>query len=450
MAEKHSILIAEDEKNTRDGYRWALERKDRRILLASDGQEALDLLQAESVDVLLTDLRMPRMDGMTLLSRAREIRPDLCVLVITGHGSVENAVDAMKQGAFDYLLKPVHLEELKVSIDRAVASLELQRENVQLRERITRETGFDAMVGKSPVMRKVFGQIKAVAASRASVLISGESGTGKELVASAIHENSPRRTKPFIRVNCGALPMTLLESELFGHEKGAFTGAVARRAGRFEQADGGTLLLDEIGETSPEFQVRLLRVLQEGTFERVGGQETIKCDVRVLAATNRKLLDMVAEGKFREDLYYRLKVVEISLPPLRERPEDIPLLVDRFLDEFARYYSKPRPALQPKAMALLQSYAWPGNVRQLRNALEGAFVMTDGTLNVQALPEEIRRRSTKVPLVEVPVETSLADMERLMIRASLLHHGGNRVKTAQTLGIGRKTLYRKMEEYGLE
>jgi DNA-binding NtrC family response regulator len=363
---------------------------------------------------------------------------------------VENAVDAMKQGAFDYLLKPVHLEELKVSIDRAVASLELQRENVQLRERITRETGFDAMVGKSPVMRKVFGQIKAVAASRASVLISGESGTGKELVASAIHENSPRRTKPFIRVNCGALPMTLLESELFGHEKGAFTGAVARRAGRFEQADGGTLLLDEIGETSPEFQVRLLRVLQEGTFERVGGQETIKCDVRVLAATNRKLLDMVAEGKFREDLYYRLKVVEISLPPLRERPEDIPLLVDRFLDEFARYYSKPRPALQPKAMALLQSYAWPGNVRQLRNALEGAFVMTDGTLNVQALPEEIRRRSTKVPLVEVPVETSLADMERLMIRASLLHHGGNRVKTAQTLGIGRKTLYRKMEEYGLE
>jgi transcriptional regulator with PAS, ATPase and Fis domain len=244
--------------------------------------------------------------------------------------------------------------------------------------------------------------------------------------------------------------MTLLESELFGHEKGAFTGAVARRAGRFEQADGGTLLLDEIGETTPEFQVRLLRVLQEGTFERVGGTETIKCDVRILAATNRRLLDMVSKGEFREDLYYRLKVVEISLPPLRERPEDIPLLVDKFLDEFSRYYGKPRPALQPKALAMLQSYPWPGNVRQLRNALEGAFVMTEGTLTVNSLPEEIRRRTTKAPVVELPVEATMADMERLMIRASLLHHGGNRVKTAQALGIGRKTLYRKMEEFGLE
>jgi DNA-binding NtrC family response regulator len=450
MSTRHTILIAEDEKNTRDGYRWALESKDRRILLASDGQEALDILGSESVDVLLTDLRMPRMDGMTLLKKARELRPDLCVVVITGHGSVENAVDAMKQGAFDYLLKPVHLEELKVAIDRALSSLELQRENVQLRERISREEGFDAIVGKSPVMRKVFGQIRAVAPSRASVLISGESGTGKELVATAIHENSPRRNKPFIRVNCGALPMTLLESELFGHEKGAFTGAVARRAGRFEQADGGTLLLDEIGETTPEFQVRLLRVLQEGTFERVGGTETIKCDVRILAATNRRLLDMVNKGEFREDLYYRLKVVEISLPPLRERPEDIPLLVDKFLDEFSRYYGKPRPALQPKALAMLQSYPWPGNVRQLRNALEGAFVMSEGTLTVNSFPEEIRRRTTKVPVVEIPVEATLAEMERVMIRASLLHHGGNRVKTAQALGIGRKTLYRKMEEYGLE
>jgi DNA-binding NtrC family response regulator len=450
MSNRHTILIAEDEKNTRDGYRWALESKDRRILLASDGQEALDILGSESVDVLLTDLRMPRMDGMTLLKKARELRPDLCVVVITGHGSVENAVDAMKQGAFDYLLKPVHLEELKVAIDRALSSLELQRENVQLRERISREEGFDAIVGKSPVMKKVFGQIRAVAPSRASVLISGESGTGKELVATAIHENSPRRNKPFIRVNCGALPMTLLESELFGHEKGAFTGAVARRAGRFEQADGGTLLLDEIGETTPEFQVRLLRVLQEGTFERVGGTETIKCDVRILAATNRRLLDMVNKGEFREDLYYRLKVVEISLPPLRERPEDIPLLVDKFLDEFSRYYGKPRPALQPKALAMLQSYPWPGNVRQLRNALEGAFVMSEGTLTVNSFPEEIRRRTTKVPVVEIPVEATLAEMERVMIRASLLHHGGNRVKTAQALGIGRKTLYRKMEEYGLE
>jgi DNA-binding NtrC family response regulator len=450
MSHVHTILIAEDEKNTRDGYRWALEGKTRRIILAGDGQEALEHLESGPVDVLLTDLRMPRLDGMALLIKAREMHPDLKVIMITGHGSVETAVDAMKQGAFDYLLKPVHLEELKVAITRALDSLELQRENTQLRERIQRDEGFDAIVGKSPVMRKIFSQIRAVSPSRASVLISGESGTGKELVASAIHENSPRKKKPFVRVNCGALPMTLLESELFGHEKGAFTGAVARRAGRFEQADGGSLLLDEIGETTPEFQVRLLRVLQEGTFERVGGTETIKCDVRVLAATNRKLLEMVDEGKFREDLYYRLKVVEISLPALRERPEDIPLLVDKFLDEFSRYYGKPRPAVQPKAMALLQSYPWPGNVRQLRNALEGSFVMTEGQLTVQALPEEIRKRSTKAAVVEIPVESTMEEMERLLIRASLMHHGGNRVKTAQSLAIGRKTLYRKMEEYGLE
>lgn len=244
--------------------------------------------------------------------------------------------------------------------------------------------------------------------------------------------------------------MTLLESELFGHEKGAFTGATARRAGRFEQADGGTILLDEIGETTPEFQVRLLRVLQEGTFERVGGTETIKCDVRVLAATNRKLLEMVAANQFREDLYYRLKVVEIVLPPLRERPEDIPLLVDTFLDEFAKFYGKPRPQVQPKALAMLQSYSWPGNVRQLRNVLEGAFVMTDGQISVTSLPPEIRQKSGETAVVEIPVESTLEQMERQMISAALLHYGGNRVQTAKSLGIGRKTLYRKIEEFGLE
>lgn len=450
MGINHTLLIAEDEKNTRDGYRWALEKKGRRILLAEDGAQAFELFSREAVDVVLTDLRMPKLDGMALLQKIRETHPDTPVIVITGHGSVENAVDAMKQGAFDYILKPVHLEELKVVVERAFGSLELHRENTQLRERITQQQDLGAIVGKSPLMREVYSKIRAVAGSRASVLVSGESGTGKELVATAIHELSPRKKKAFVRVNCGALPMTLLESELFGHEKGAFTGATARRAGRFEQADGGTILLDEIGETTPEFQVRLLRVLQEGTFERVGGTETIKCDVRVLAATNRKLLEMVAANQFREDLYYRLKVVEIVLPPLRERPEDIPLLVDTFLDEFAKFYGKPRPQVQPKALAMLQSYSWPGNVRQLRNVLEGAFVMTDGQISVTSLPPEIRQKSGETAVVEIPVESTLEQMERQMISAALLHYGGNRVQTAKSLGIGRKTLYRKIEEFGLE
>lgn len=447
---KHTIVIADDEKNTREGLRWALERKNLVIHLAADGEEALQLVRSEPVDILITDLKMPKLDGMELLSVVRKEAPTMEVVMLTGHGTVESAVDAMKAGAFDYLIKPINIDELNLLVDRILANRALKEENAQLREQVEQRFGMDSIVGRSEVMNRVFSRVRTVAPSRANILIYGESGTGKELIANAIHQNSPRKHRPFVKVNCGALPLTLLESELFGHEKGAFTGAVKTRPGRFEMADGGTILLDEIGETGPEFQVRLLRVLQEGTFERVGGSETLHADVRVIAASNKKLEDLVKEGKFREDLFYRLKVVEIDLPPLRERRDDIPLLVDHFLEEFARYYAKPKAKINHRAMSLLQNYGWPGNVRQLRNVLEGTVVMTQGEITVADLPEEIRNESGNMQYIKLPTEISLRDAEKELIQAALIHYGGNRAQTARSLGLGRKTLYRKMEEFGLE
>jgi len=447
---KHTIIIADDEKNTREGLRWALERKNLSILLAADGEEALQLIRSEPVDILLTDLKMPKLDGMELLGRVRQDSPTTEVVMLTGHGTVESAVDAMKAGAFDYLIKPINIDELNLLVDRILSNRALKDENAELREKVEQRFGMDNIVGRSEVMSRVFSRVKTVAASRANILIYGESGTGKEMIANAIHHNSPRKHRPFVKINCGALPLTLLESELFGYEKGAFTGAVKTKPGRFEMADGGTILLDEIGETGPEFQVRLLRVLQEGTFERVGGTETLRTDVRVIAASNKRLEDLVKSGEFREDLYYRLKVVEIDLPPLRERKEDIPLLVDHFLDEFASYYDKPKLRVNNRAMSQLQSYGWPGNVRQLRNVLEGITVMAQGELTVNDLPEEIRQEAGNVQTVQIAAGTSLRDAERELIQAALIHNGGNRAQTARSLGLGRKTLYRKMEEFGLE
>lgn len=447
---KHTILIADDEKNTREGLKWALERKDLSILLAADGDEAWREVKAQPVDILITDLRMPRLDGMALLQKVRDESPETTVVILTGHGTVESAVDAMKQGAYDYLIKPINIDELNLLVDRILSNRALAEENRELREKLERKFGFENIIGRSEPMNAVFTKVKMVAPSRANVLLYGESGTGKEMIANAIHQNSPRRHRPFVKVNCGALPLTLLESELFGHEKGAFTGAIKTKPGRFEQADGGTILLDEIGETGPEFQVRLLRVLQEGTFERVGGTETLRCDVRVIAATNKRLDLMVREGKFREDLYYRLKVVEIDLPPLRERRDDIPLLVDHFLEEFARYYGKPKPRVHPKAMNALQNYDWPGNVRQLKNVVEGAMVMTEGDITLASLPEEMTSEPGTIQYVRIPATASMKEAEREVIAASLIRHGGNRAKTARALGLGRKTLYRKLEEYGIE
>ncbi len=447
---KHTIIIADDEKNTREGLRWALERKNLNILLAADGEEALQLIRSEPVDILLTDLKMPKLDGLELLGYVRKESASTEVVMLTGHGTVESAVDAMKAGAFDYLIKPINIDELNLLVDRILANRAMKDENTQLREQVEQNYGMGNMIGRSDVMTRVFSMVRTVAPSRANVLLYGESGTGKELVANAIHHNSPRKRRPFIKINCGALPLTLLESELFGYEKGAFTGAAKTKPGRFEMADGGTILLDEIGETGPEFQVRLLRVLQEGTFERVGGTETFHTDVRVIAASNKRLDELVKTGEFREDLYYRLKVVAMNLPPLRDRRDDIPLLVDHFLEEFAAYYTKPKPRLNNRVMNLLQSYPWPGNVRQLRNVLEGAIVMTQGEITIPDLPEEIRLEEGNVQQVCISADTALRDAERELIQAALIHYAGNRAQTARSLGLGRKTLYRKMEEFGLE
>ncbi|HUT23813.1 MAG TPA: sigma-54 dependent transcriptional regulator [Sumerlaeia bacterium] len=450
MRRKHSILIVEDEKNTREGLLWSLEGEKYDLAAAANAEEALERIRSRQIDLIVTDLRMPGMDGMKLLDIAREEYPSIEVIILTGHGTVEGAVEAIKKGAFDYLLKPVNLDELHLLVDRVLLQHDLKEENEALREELEERHGFGNIIGRAPRMQEVFLRVRQVAPTRASVLLTGESGTGKEVIAGAIHYNSPRKHKRFIKLNCGALTTTLLESELFGHEAGAFTDARKQKIGRFEMADGGTIFLDEITETAPEFQIKLLRVLQEQEFERVGGVTTIGVDVRVIAATNQNIEDAVSEGRFREDLYYRLNVVKIELPPLREREEDIPLLAQAFLKEFCETNGKPPMKISPKALAALRLYSWPGNVRQLRNVIEGLVVMTSGKeIMVKNLPDEVRSSTVSRRVVQLRAGASLADMEREMIRVTLEENNGNRAATARALGVGRKTLYRKIEEYGL-
>ncbi len=444
------IMIVDDEKNTREGLKWALESTGAEIQLAQDGEQALVRLGTIPVDLVITDLKMPGMDGLELLTHVREEFPETEVVILTGHGTVESAVEAIKEGAFDYLMKPVNIDELQMLVDRVFQQKDLKQENERLRREVDDRYGFESIIGRSPQMENIFEKIRQVAPTRASVLIQGETGTGKELIAKAIHFNSPRRRKPFVAVNCGALTQTLLESELFGHEKGAFTGAVKQKPGRFEIAHGGTILLDEISETTPELQVRLLRVLQEQEFERVGGTRPVKVDVRVIAATNRDLKKEVEAGRFREDLYYRLNVIRIDIPPLRDRTDDIPILVTHYLKEFNREHGKDL-TVGPKAMSLLQGFHWPGNVRQLRTVIESAVILCRGReIQPKDLPDEVRTEAAPGNSVRLRVGMSVADAERELIRATLSEFGGNKAKAARTLGLGRKTLYRKLEEYGLE
>lgn len=451
MPPRHHILIVDDEKNAREGMKWALETPEWTVDVAASAEAALAHLETNQADLVVTDLKMPGMDGLQLLERVKAEDPTVEVIVITAHSTVETAVEAMRKGAFDYQTKPIRLDELKMVIERALQRQSLARENERLIKAVEDRYGFEKIIGRSPPMEAVFQTIRQVAPTRATVLIQGESGTGKELIANAIHFNSPRRREPLVPVNCGALAPGLLESELFGHEKGAFTNAIRSKPGRFEMANNGTIFLDEISETSPDFQVRLLRVLQEQRFERVGGTKTIQVDVRVIAATNKNLEQLVAEGKFREDLFYRLNVITIKIPPLRDRPEDIPLLVGAFLKEFGDQYSKPGLHLSAKTMAQIQSYDWPGNVRQLRNAIEGMVVMANAKeLPPRLLPEPIRRGTQPKGNIAIRVGSTMADAEREMIRATLAHLSGNRAETARQLGIARKTLYRKIEEYGIE
>ena len=373
-ARQPTILIVDDERNTREGLQRALcDRYD--VLLAEDSQKALQTLESTPVDVMLTDLRMPGVDGLGLLRRAMSLtNPPVCIMM-TAYGSIENAVQAMQAGAYHYVTKPVNLDELELVIQRALNSRRVEAENINLREQIDRKYGLENIIGQSPPMRQVFETVQQVAPSRATVLVTGATGTGKELIAKAIHNLSPRKNGPFIAVHAAALPTSLLESELFGHEKGAFTGAVERRIGRFELADGGTLFLDEVGELEPPMQVKLLRVLEERAFERVGGAKTLQVDVRLVAATNRDLKKLVSEGKFRDDLFYRLSVVAVDLPPLRDRREDVPLLVKAFLDEFSRENGKQVRELTAEALNVLLAYDWPGIVRELRNAVEQMVVL---------------------------------------------------------------------------
>jgi DNA-binding NtrC family response regulator len=446
------ILVVDDDKNTRDGLQRALQRH-YTVLTAESADAALALLGGgRPVDLLLSDLRMPGTDGLGLLRRVLAQHPQTVCILLTAYGSVETAVDAMKQGAYDFLTKPVNLDHLDMLVARALKSRDLEKKVETLESQLNEKYGMENIIGDSDAMKQVFEIVQQTAPTQASVLIQGPSGTGKELVAQAIHRLSTRAKGPFVAVHCAALSATLLESELFGHERGAFTGATVQRRGRFELADGGTLFLDEISEIDPSIQVKLLRVLEERTFERVGGEETIETDIRVIAATNRNLREYVALGKFREDLYFRLNVVDITLPSLAERADDIPLLADRFLKETCERNGKRIEGMTPDAMSLLTAYAWPGNVRELRNTIEKMVVLSRSErLSARDVPANIREavKGAGAPAVRAPVLTSgsLAETERQKIVAVLEKNRGNRTRAAAELGISRRTLHRKLREY---
>ena len=444
------LLIADDEKNIRQGLAAALQLDGHEAVTAADGNEGWKRFQKGDIDLVITDLRMPGMSGEELLKRVCADSPGVPVIVLTGHGTVENAVAAMRDGAYDFLTKPVNLDRLSLLVKRALANRELVLKHRRVEEELARHKQFETIVGSSGPMRRVFDTISRAAPAKASVLITGESGVGKELVADALHELSPRKGKPLIKVNCAALAASVLESELFGHEKGAFTGAVARKRGRFELAHEGTLFLDEIGEIDQNIQIKLLRVLQEKRFERVGGEETIETDVRIVAATNKDLQAEIEKGNFREDLYFRLNVVNIHVPPLRERKDDLPLLIAAFFKEFTVENGKAIDGIDEKARSILYAYSWPGNIRELRNCIESAVVMAKGPVISEGdLPPALRNR-TDEGWIRIPLGSTLEEAERLIIRDTLLSVKGNKSRAAEVLAIGRKTLHRKLAEYHME
>ena len=447
---KSTLLIVDDEKNLRDGLAEALGMEGYEALTAADGQEAMKVLDERYIDLVITDLKMPRVSGMELLQYIKQRWQNIPVIIITAHGDISEAVSAMQYGALEFITKPLDLEHLLKLTKNALEIRELSITNQELREEVLAQQRISSIIGRSPAMRKIFDLVRKVAPARASVLITGESGVGKELIADAVHNLSPRRDKPFIKVHCAALAESLLESELFGHEKGAFTGAQTRKRGRFEMADSGTLFLDEIGEINQNVQIKVLRVLQERKFERVGGESTVEVDTRFIAATNRDLKVEIAEGRFREDLYYRLNVVNIHVPPLRERREDIPLLAATFLHEFSQENGKELEGFEPRTRQALYAYDWPGNVRELRNCMESSVVMASGRfITMDDLPPGPRSTQEKHE-IRIPALSSFEDAEKIIIVETLAALGGNKTKTAETLKIGRKTLYQKIEQYGID
>jgi len=446
------ILIVDDDLGMRETLEAVLKEDGYQVDTAGDGAQAIQAVQAKAYDVILLDVRMPDASGLDVLTRVKKIAPETAVIMMTAYGTVKTAVEAVKSGAYDFLTKPFELDEMRLQIKKVLELQQLTQENVELRSLLQERVVFRDMIGISQAMQEVFAVIRKVVNYDVTIMIGGESGTGKEMVAQAIHYNSSRRDKPFIKLNCAALPDTLLESELFGYDKGAFTGAVTGKPGRFELAEGGTLFLDEIGDTSPNMQAKMLRVLQEKEFERVGGRRTIKVDVRILAATNRDLKQEVEAKRFREDLYYRLNVVPINLPPLRERREDIPALVDHFLHELNPVFHKDFTTVSPEAMACLLRYQWPGNVRELKNVLEKAILLGEGPSILSThLPDEVRTLpGVNRAFANGKDRASLDDLEKEHISQVLREVQWNQSKAAEVLGIHRNTLRKKIERFNLK
>src|SRR5574344_2380756 len=447
---KFTLLIIDDEKNIREGLAANFEMDGYNVKTAADGAEGLTLIEKGDIDLVITDLRMPGISGEDVLKKVTTETPGIPVIILTFHCSIDSAGDAMMHGAYDFLTKPLNLDQLGMIVKRALQNRELSLQHQQLQAELEGNAVFGRMIGKSSEMLKVEELVKKVADSKATVLITGESGVGKELVADAIHNLSPRKNNSFIKVHCAALTETLLESELFGHEKGAYTGADTLVKGRFELAHGGTIFLDEIGEINQTVQVKILRVLQEKKFERVGGSQTIEVDVRIVAATNRDLEEEVKAGRFREDLYYRLNVIHIEVPPLRERKDDIPLLITSFLDRFAKENHKDITGIDSRAKSAMYKYDWPGNIRELRNCMESAVVLcSSNEITLNDLPPNISQSSAG-ETVSIPVGITLDEAEKAIVQQNLAANRNNKSKTADILGIGRKTLQRKLVDWGLE
>ncbi len=454
------ILVVDDEQSLRDVLSIMLKRAGYTVTMATDGEEAVELLNKEIFDLVITDLKMPKVDGMEVLKAVKSTSPETVVLIITAFASADSAVEAMKQGAYDYLTKPFQVDEVQLIVRNALEKRRLTTENLLLKREMASQSSFAQLVGQSDAMQKVFEVVRKVADSKSNVLICGESGTGKELVARAIHYNSIRSTMPFVAVNCSAVPETLLESELFGHMKGSFTGAISNKAGLFEIANGGTIFLDEIGDTTPTIQVKLLRVIQEREFRRVGGSQDIKVDVRVVAATNRDLEKAVADGSFREDLYYRLDVIPIRLPPLRMRTSDIPLLVNHFLERFAKESNKPKPVISPDAMHVLLGHEWRGNVRELENLIERVVAFsTEGTVTDAEVRGWLHRPAVQPQQQAVPLDLTddgldleglINGIEKDLLLKALERSKWVKKKAARMLRLNTRSFRYRLEKYAIK
>jgi two-component system, NtrC family, response regulator HydG len=446
------ILVIDDKEEHASATAEALEKVGYACRIATSGREGLKILEAGGVDIVITDLIMHDVDGLQILKTTKEILPEAEVILITGYGTIETAVDAMQKGATTYLLKPININHLRAEVNKIIEKQLLVRSNRELHKRLDEKFGLSGIIGNSPKMQKVLTTVNQISGTTATVLITGESGTGKELIAKTIHNNSPRKNNSLVVLNSAAIPENLLESELFGHEKGAFTGALYQRKGKFEHAHRGTLFLDEVGDMPLSTQVKLLRVIEDGIITRVGSNESTEVDVRLVAATNQDLDKLIKEGKFREDLFFRLNVVSIKLPPLRERVEDIPLLIDAFLRELSQVHKKQVSCISPDAKKILYRYSWPGNVRELRNCIESMIVVNmKDILDIEAIPDHILQRSSKEHASACLVAGMTVDeAEKELIRNTLASVNGNREEASKLLGIGERTLYRKIDRYGLK